>query len=47
MPKYVFSLLVKPELKTLLSVLRYRLPRFRDKGQNQRIATFLGHKSID
>ena len=33
MPKYVLSLLVKPKLKHLLSVLRYRLPRFRIKGQ--------------
>ena len=40
MPKYVLSLLVKPKLKNLLSVLRYRVPRFRSKGQNQRVATF-------
>ena len=38
MPKYVLSLLVKPKLKYLLSVLRYRLPRFRGKRQNQRVA---------
>ena len=47
MPKYVLSLLVNPKLKNLLSVLRYRLPRFRGKGQNQRIATFWRHKSIE
>ena len=47
MPKYVLSLQVNPKLKHLLSVLRYRLPRFRGKGQNQRVATFLRHKSID
>ena len=35
MPKYVLSLLVKPKLKNLLSVLRNRLPRFKIKGQNQ------------
>ena len=35
MPKYVLSVLVKPKLKNLLSVLRYRLHRFRSKGQNQ------------
>ena len=40
MSKYVLSLLVKPKLKNHLSVLRYRLPRFRGKGQYQR------HKSI-
>ena len=28
MPKYVLSLLVKPKLKNLLSVLRYRLDFF-------------------
>ena len=43
MPKYVLSLLVKPKLKNLLSVLRYRLPRFRSKRQNQRVATFWRH----
>ena len=32
--QYVLSLLVKHKLKNLLSVLRYRLPRFRGKGQN-------------
>ena len=47
MPKYVLSLLVKPKLKNLLSVLRYRLPRFRGKGQNQRVATFGRHKLIE
>ena len=47
MPKYVLSLLVKRKLKTLLSVLRYRLPRFRGKRQNQRVATFWRHKSIE
>ena len=47
MPKYVLSLLVKPKLKTLLSVLRYRLSRFRGKWQNLRVATFLRHKSIE
>ena len=36
----VLSLLVKPKLKNLLSVLRYRLPCFRGKGQSQRVATF-------
>ena len=40
MPNYVLSLLVKPKLKNLLSILRYRLPRFRGKGQNQRVVTF-------
>ena len=47
MPKYVLSLLVKRKLKNLLSVLRYRLPRFRGKRQNQRIATFWRHKAIE
>ena len=47
MPKYVFSLLAKPKLKNPLSVLRYRLPRFRGKRQNQRVATFRRHKSIE
>ena len=47
MPKYVLSLLVKPKLKNLLSGLRYRLPRFRGKGQNQRVATFWRHKSAE
>ena len=47
MPKYVLSLLVKPKLKNLLSVLRYRLPQLRGKGQNQRVATFWRHKSIE
>ena len=47
MPKYILSLLVKPKLKNLLFVLRYRLPRFRGKGQNQRVATFWRHKSIE
>ena len=47
MPKYVLSLLVKPKLKNLLSVLRYRLLCFRGKGQNQRAATFWRHKSIE
>ena len=47
MPKYVLSLLVKPKLKNLLSVLLYRLPRFRGKGQNQHVATFWRHKSIE
>ena len=40
MPNNVHSLLVKPKLKNLLSVLHYKLPRFRGKGQNQRVATF-------
>ena len=44
--KYVLSLLVKHKLKNLLSLLRYRLPRFRGKGQNQPVATFWRHKSI-
>ena len=35
MPKYVLSLLVKPKLKNLLSVLCYRLSRFRGKAQNK------------
>ena len=48
MPKYVLSLLVKPKLKKkLLSVLRYGLPRFRIKGQNQRVTTFWRHTSIE
>ena len=47
MPKYILSLLVKPNLKDLLSVFRYRLPRFRIKGQNQRASTFWRHKSIE
>ena len=47
MPKYVLSLLVKPKLKNLLSVLRYRLPRFIGKRQNQRVATFWHHKLIE
>ena len=47
MPKYVLSLLVKPKLKSILSVLRYRLSYFRGKVQNQRVATFCRHKSID
>ena len=47
MPKYVLSLLVKPKLKNILSVLRYRLFRFRGKEQNQRVASFLRHKSIE
>ena len=40
MPTYVLSLLVKPKSKTILSVLRLRVPRFRGRGQNQRVATF-------
>ena len=47
MPTYVLSLLVKPKLKIILSVLRYRLSRFRGEGQNQRVATFWRHKSIE
>ena len=47
MPKYVLPLLVKPKLKDLLSVLHYRLPRFRGKGQNQCVATFWRHQSIE
>ena len=47
MPKYVLSLLVKPKLKNLLSVLRYRLSRFRIRRQNQRVTTFWRHKSIE
>ena len=47
MPKYVHFLLVKPKLKILLSVRRYRLPRFRGKGQNQHVPTFWRHKSIE
>ena len=47
MQKYVFSLLVKPKLKNILSVLRYILPRFSGKGQNQRVATFRRHKLIE
>ena len=48
MLKYFISLLVKPKLKkNLLSVLLYRLPRFIGKGQNQHIATFWRHKSIE
>ena len=35
-----------PKLKNLLSVLRYRLPRFRGNRQNQRVTTFWRHKSI-
>ena len=42
----VLSLLVKPKLKNLLPVLRYRLPRLRGKGQNQHAATFWHHNSI-
>ena len=47
--KYVLSLSVKPRLKTLLSVLRYRLPRFRCKGQNQKLPSDVINrsKSID
>ena len=41
MPKYVLSLLVKRKLKNLLSVLRYRLPQFRGRRQNQHIASYL------
>ena len=37
----------KPKLKNCLFVLRYRLPRFGGKGQNQRVATFWRHKSIE
>ena len=44
--KNMSSLYYKPKLKNLLSVLRYRLPRFRDKGHNQRVAAFC-HKLID
>ena len=40
MPKYVLSVPVKPKLQNLLSVLRYRLPRFRGTGQNLRVVTF-------
>ena len=40
MSKYILSLLVKPKLKNILSVLHYRLPRFRGRGQNQRVAIF-------
>ena len=47
MPKYVLSLLVKLKLKNLLSVYRYRLPRFRGKRQNQRVSTFWCNKSIE
>ena len=47
MPKYALSLLVKPKLKNLLSVLHYKLPSFRGKGQNQHVATFWCHKSIE
>ena len=47
MPKYVLSLLVKSKLKNLFPVLCYRLPHFRGKGQNQCVATFWRHKSID
>ena len=46
MLKYVLSLLVKPKLKNIMSVLRYRLPRFRGKGQNQHVATFWRHKPL-
>ena len=47
MPKYVLSLLVKSKFKNLLSVFCYRLSRFRDKGQNQRVATSWRYKSIE
>ena len=47
MPRYVLSLLVKPKLKSLLSMLHYRLPRFRDKGLNPCVATFWRHRSIE
>ena len=47
MPKYVLSLQVKAKLKSLLSVLRYGLPRFRIKGQNQRVTTIWRLKSIE
>ena len=47
MRKYVLSILVKPKLKNRTSVLCYRLPRFRNKVQNQRVATFWRHKSIE
>ena len=47
MSKYVLSLLVKLKLKNLLSVLRNRLPCFEGKVQNQCVATFWRHKSIE